>query len=97
MAAQPSFGDDTRFSPAPHLAHRVIGGEVVFSDVEAGHYFTTSGVGTCIWHLLCRGARFGDIVAAVVGRYPENPARMRRDVDAFVRTLVDNGLVVAEH
>lgn len=75
------------------LTWRDVEGEIVALDLATSVYFSSSGSGAVLWHLLARGATREQLAEALVGRFGIDPARARGDVDAFLAELDEHGLV----
>ena len=72
---------------------REMGDEMVLLDLESGLYFGVDGVGQRIWETFAEGHNLKEAVAVVVAEYEVEEAQAQADVIAFVRNLVDRGLL----
>ena len=72
---------------------RQMGDEMVLLDLESGLYFGVDGVGQRIWEAFAEGRNVEEAVAVVVAEYEVEAAQAQADVIAFVRNLVDRGLL----
>jgi len=72
---------------------RQMGDEMVLLDLESGLYFGVDAVGQRIWEAFAEGRNVEEAVAVVVAEYEVDQARAQADVIAFVRNLVDRGLL----
>ncbi len=72
---------------------RQMGDEMVLLDLESGLYFGVDGVGQRIWETFVEGRNLEEAVAVVVAEYEVEAAQAQADVIAFVRNLVDRGLL----
>ena len=72
---------------------RQMGDEMVLLDLESGLYFGVDGVGQRIWETFAEGRNLEEAVAVVVAEYEVEEAQAQADVIAFVRNLVDRGLL----
>ena len=72
---------------------REMGDEMVLLDLESGLYFGVDGVGQRIWETFAEGRNLEEAVAVVVAEYEVEEAQAQADVIAFVRDLVDRGLL----
>lgn len=52
-----------------------------------------NGSGRIIWDMLTEGADIDGIVSAITDKYDVRAEDARRDVEAFVKVLVDNKIV----
>ncbi len=75
------------------VVFREVGGEMVILNLATGTYFGLDGVGTRLWQLLAEHGGTERAVEVMLTEYDVDEPRLRRDVDALVRTLVDTGLV----
>ena len=62
-------------------------------DLERGVYLSLNKLGSEIWAQLQDGVRLPELVAALSGRFEVAPARLREDVEKFLRQLAERGLV----
>ncbi|MEE2785590.1 MAG: PqqD family protein [Pseudomonadota bacterium] len=72
---------------------RQTGDEMVLLDLESGLYFGVDGVGQRIWETFAEGRNLEEAIAVVVAEYEVDQAQAQADVIAFVRNLVDRGLL----
>ena len=72
---------------------RQMGDEMVLLDLESGLYFGVDGVGQRIWETFAEGRNLEEAIAVVVAEYEVEEAQAQADVIAFVRNLVDRGLL----
>jgi hypothetical protein len=79
---------------SPRVAHQCIGGEAVLVDLAGARLLGLNATGSFIWSLLADG-HDDDAIARVFGeRYGLDATSARRELQAFVGTLVERGLVV---
>ena len=71
-------------------------GEAVVLDVEEGVYYGLNPVGAYIWELIQTPQSIGELVDALLNRYEVEESQCRRDVDAILRKLLDEGMVTVE-
>lgn len=71
--------------------------EFVLVDLQSGSYFGARGVAATIWALVTQGADEAEISRQVTERYDAEPEQIRRDVQEFLSTLVERGLVRPTH
>ena len=76
------------------LFHAQIGADTtVMLDTEAGQYFGLNAVGTYIWEMLERPRSVPELCAAVCAEFDVDAATCDADVPAFLRRLIDNGIL----
>jgi len=75
------------------LDWRDIDDEIVALDVQNGVYLAVHGSGATLWRLLAESATRDGLVEALVETYDIDPARAGSDVDEFLVTLNDRGLL----
>jgi hypothetical protein len=75
------------------MTHEHLDDQVIMINLETGAYFALEAAAADCWVALVAGAGFDDIVAEVVRRYDVDPARAEKDVEVFVDSMVDEGLV----
>lgn len=76
---------------------RELDGEIVALDTEAAVYYSIGGIGTSLWPSLVTGTTRDALVEEVVGMFGEVVTREQAevDVDAFVDSCTENGLIDA--
>jgi hypothetical protein len=67
--------------------------EVVMLSVRAGAYFGLDGIGSEIWNMVREPRRVGDICRSLSEVYDVDDDTVARDVVAFLRSLLERGLV----
>lgn len=72
---------------------REVEGEIVALDLDRSEYIAVNRAGTAIWALLAEGAQRGELAAQLVAEYGIDEASAGRDVDAFVDSLSERGLL----
>jgi hypothetical protein len=90
----------SRFRRAPNLVTRAIGGETIIVPVsgmvgDLDSIYTLNGVGSLIWSLLDGQRGLQDIVRGVTGEFEVAEDEAARDVQGFLDSLGDAGLVQA--
>lgn len=68
-------------------------GESVFINLESEQYFGLDEVGTRMFEVLTSSDSIGDAYETLLAEYDVEPDRLREDVEALVRSLLDQGLV----
>lgn len=79
---------------APATASRVIEGEAVILSLDTKVLRGLNPVGSRIWELIDGRRSVEAIAAIIVGEFEVGPEAAARDVGAFVRQLLDRGLVI---
>jgi len=77
------------------LEWREIEGEVVALDGATAEYLGVNRSGGALWPLLAEGATREVLVARLVERFDIDPERAGHDVDGFLGTLRERGLLEA--
>jgi hypothetical protein len=88
-----SINSNQTFRPVPEAVMRALAGESVILHLGSGQYFSLDAVGTRIWQLLEAGRSRDDMLAALLDEYSVTREELEQDIDTFVQTLLDNGLV----
>ncbi len=77
------------------LEWREIDDEIVALDGRDGVYLSVHGAGALVWRLLADAATREGLVDALVERYQIDSARAGQDVDSFLSTLSERGLLTS--
>jgi hypothetical protein len=86
----------TRYrSNAPRFVDETVDGEALIMDMVKGTYYSCVGSSAYAWNLLSRGIPVADVAADLAERYSLTEGDARRDVDAFVQSLVTEEMLVA--
>jgi Coenzyme PQQ synthesis protein D (PqqD) len=76
------------------------GGEVQLYDTTVGEFQTLNPTGAAIWRHLVENGEQAAVVAALAEQFGAQDDHQRRlittDTDAFVRTLVEQGLIIEQ-
>ena len=84
----------TRYAiPAPVLRAELHGEEVLLNP-ETGIYHLVNATGHEVVSAVVAGSNLDDVVERIADETGESPARVSADVDAFVRALIDRGLLL---
>jgi hypothetical protein len=81
-----------RVAVRPEVIFRALGAEAIVLNLEGGLYFGLDEVGCRIWSLV-ETTDLEGASQALAGEYDVSIEHARRDVVAFVQTLIDRGLV----
>ena len=76
----------------PSVVHETIEGEVIIVNLDKGLYFSTDGVGACIWAMIVAGRTADEILNWATGAFDGGDA-ITADVVAFLDQLRENDLV----
>jgi hypothetical protein len=79
----------------PTTASRLIAGEAVILSLDTKILRGLNAVGSRVWDLIDGRRTVDDIVDLVVAEFDVTRPQAAADVGAFVRELVDKGLVTA--
>jgi hypothetical protein len=85
----------TRSLRRQDLDWRDIQDEIVVLDTRSGVYLCLQGSGALLWRLLGESTTRDALVEALVGTYDIDPTRAGEDVDEFLATLDERGLLAA--
>jgi hypothetical protein len=72
---------------------REIDGNIVGLDLRSSRYFSLNGTASMLWQMLDREAEPQELADALVRTHQIEDDRARVDVDAFVTSLRENGLL----
>jgi len=79
----------------PDLDWREIDDEIVALDTRDAIYLAVRGSGAVLWRLLADSTTRGGLVNALVETYGIDETRAGEDVDAFLATLNERGLLAS--
>lgn len=78
----------------PRVVHEIIDNEVIVIDFSAGTYYHIEGCGAYIWSMIENGVEHQSILSNIAAYY-SSPVEIVADaIEAFLHTLVDEGLIV---
>jgi hypothetical protein len=77
----------------PPLVSETIDGEVMVINLESGVYYSLTGAAADVWTWLVAGASVGEIEAELERRYAGDARQARDDCAAFLRRLVEEGIL----
>lgn len=86
--------DMSRPRTRPNLAERIIDGEALIVNAEAGEIVVLNETGAFIWPMLDGTNDLAAIVGAVCERFDVDAGSARADVDAFLDALASRGALV---
>lgn len=78
----------------PRVIHETIGGNTLVINLENGHYYSLSLVGSAIWGHLMSGASLSLIAENFFNIYQVNATQFMNDLEQFVSNLRDEGILV---
>ena len=84
---------DAVVQPAPHVAAKLVGEELVLLDYEREFYYGLDPVGARIWELLATGRSIGELIEVLAGEYDVARDELAADVETLLQDLERNGLV----
>lgn len=87
------MGEAGRFVVEPWMTHERLDDQVMMINLETGAYFALEHTAADCWSALVDGAGPEGLVQVLVGRYEVERGQAAPDVDAFLRSLVDEGIV----
>jgi Coenzyme PQQ synthesis protein D (PqqD) len=76
------------------VAAKVIDGEVIIIRLSDGTYYSMDNVGTQVWSLLEALGSPAAVIQTIAAWFGAPIARVQNDVDALVRDLLAEGLIV---
>ncbi len=82
-------------SRSPKTAWRVIEGEAVILSLDTKAFRGLNAVGSRVWELIDGRRSVDEIVGVIVREFDVTRERAAGDVQAFVRELLDKGLVTS--
>ena len=88
--------DTTVLSRRMGLMTADMNGSAVMMDIMSGKYYNLGEVGGCIWELLEEPMTVTALVQKLTAEYDVSAAQCRADIEPFLNTLLDRGLLVAE-
>jgi hypothetical protein len=77
------------------LDWREIDDEIVVLDTRDAVYLSVQGSGALAWRLLAKSTTKDSLIDALVEKYGIDSTRASTDVDAFLATLNDKGLLAS--
>src|SRR5438093_6172817 len=80
----------------PDVVYRDIDGAVVALSLTSGEYVGFDAVGSRIWHLIEQRGALRLVRSDLMAEYDLDEATCRAELDAFVETLTQKGLITVE-
>ena len=88
--------DTTVLSRRMGLMTADMNGSAVMMDIMSGKYYNLGEVGGRIWELLEEPMTVTALVQKLTAEYDVSAQQCRTDIEPFLNTLLDRGLLVAE-
>lgn len=83
------------FAPDPdETVAKVIDGELIVIRLDDGTYYSMGGAGALVWTLLAAGHDVDAVAVSLADRYGIARERAQADVEALLRELLDERLLV---
>lgn len=85
---------DTVYRVTDATTWRELDGEIVALDTAASVYYAIAGFGAMLWPKLVTGASPQELIAQVTSTFTDvAPDRAAADVDEFIESCLENGLI----
>jgi hypothetical protein len=88
--------DRSRLSRDKDVLAHAIDDETVMMSLERDNYYSLDATGSRIWALLENPLTLNELCAALMQEYEVDASACRRDVEAFLRKLAEQGLLKVE-
>jgi hypothetical protein len=82
---------------APDIVASEIDGEYLIMSIERGSYIALRDASARIWEILEQPHTFGSLIDALLGEYAVAPDICKRDVDEFLKEMIETNLITLEH
>lgn len=82
-----------KFRLKKSLACRKIAGVLYVADAAESSLHEFNGVGAIIWEMSAHGRQRSAILEKITGEYDVAPSTASRDIDEFLKTLEEKGLL----
>lgn len=79
---------------SPNVINETIDGEAIIINLATGTYYSLDRVGGAIWAFLEASLPVEEIVKELARRYDGDSDHMRREVEALIKRLSDEALIV---
>lgn len=77
-----------------NVSWREVDAEVIALDLDSSTYFSTNRTGALLWHAMVDGATVGSLVTLLENSFKVPAETARADVNAFLKLVRANGLLV---
>ena len=85
-----------KYRKTPHKASVDLDSEGVILDLDSGIYYGLEGIGQRIWELLDEPTSQADLVVRLIGEYGVGEDVLSKDVEQFLKQLLENELIECE-
>src|SRR5581483_7189478 len=89
----PTNSQETFRIKTQEVAWREIGDEMVVLHLGTATYLSINGSGRTLWNRMADGASRQELIDALIATYEIDGDRAARDVDTFITSLAENGLL----
>ncbi len=83
----------SRVTIAPDVLFRVVGEEAVLLNLKTEKYLGLDPIGTRMWDRLTQAPTVESAYEALLREYAVDSAQLRQDLDEFLGTLLEQGLI----
>ena len=83
----------SKVSARPDVLVNCVEGESVLLNLASESYFGLDEIGTRMWGVLTTSPSIQSAYESLLAEYDVGADQLRQDLDGFVQTLLDNGLV----
>lgn len=91
--SDPTFEPQTRVRRNGDVLNTDLDDETVMMDIDQGRYYGLNDTGTRIWALLEDPIEVRDLCGRLAAEFEVAPEHCEQDVVAFLRGLLDRGLL----
>lgn len=78
----------------PRITSQTIDGEVIIIDLQNGNYYSLTQAGAGVWSGIEDGRFSDEITDAVAAQYEGEPEVVKRSIEQFLETLLEEELIV---
>lgn len=82
-----------QYRAATDVLHQPLGDEAVFLNLNNDRYYGVDDVGAHMWQLLVETGDPEQVVQQILVEYDVDETTLRADVDGFVASLLEAGLI----
>jgi hypothetical protein len=86
--------EEAVFRPSPDVVYQRLEDEVVLVNLQTNRIFALNATGARFWELLQTGVDRAEIERQLLGEFEVDASTLAREVDALLRALADEDLVV---
>jgi Coenzyme PQQ synthesis protein D (PqqD) len=73
---------------SPAVVSEIMDGEAVIMNLKSGHYYSTEGVGSLLWHEIEQGQTHPRLLELVKTASPTVPEDLAAAIDPFIDELI---------